>query len=304
MKKNISLEIHYSKEGHQTFSILGHDVTDTITALIQTGKGIISDDNVKIRDSVSPFIRLAIRNAEMLRSNLLQKKDILCMEGMSSQKVRHFLNSVCSTALSSREKALCSSNIFSEKNYFEVGCASGSTYISSNFNSGLNSSYVCDLFLEAKNGVNGKDKFLENCLLHLDHVPKNIFSEDCFKLDLNKFKHKINIYFYDGDHSVKSHELALTYFEDIFDDTVMVIIDDWDDRRVQLGTLIGLSKINYDIVSWFPCKGRTGFLELEDVVIKNFGITLNGEKTFGNLSAWWNGLLIIVLKKSSIGEKI
>jgi len=292
VKQNIFLDATYNAEGrHQTFSILGHDVTDTISSLIQAGKGIVSGDIAKTRDSVIPFISRAIRNAEIFRSNLMQK-DILRIKGMSSQKVRHFLN------------LICSSNIFLEKNYFEVGCASGSTYISSNFNSGLNSSYVCDLFLEAKNGANGKDKFLENCMLHLGHVPENVFSEDCFKLDLNKIKHKINIYFYDGDHSVKSHELALTYFEDIFDETVMVIIDDWDDWRVQLGTLVGLSKINYDIVSWFSCKGRTGFLELNNVIIKNHGLILKGEETFGDLSTWWNGLLIIVLRKSSIGEKI
>jgi len=291
MKQDVFLDIQYDKNGRGIFSISGHDVTDTVSALIKAGRGDISEDARNIVRGKGALIELGIRNAEIFRSNLSQN-DILRIPGMSSQKIRHFLN------------LICSSDIFLEKNYFEIGCASGSTYISSNFNSNLNSSYVCDLFLEEKNGPDGKSIFLENCMNYLGYIPENIFSEDCFKLDLNKLKHKINIYFYDGDHSIEAHEKSLTYFEDIFDDIVLVMIDDWDDWRVQLGTLVGLSKINYDIVTWFSCKGRTGFLELNDVIIKQHGIKLNKSEPFGDVSTWWNGLLIMVLKKSKKENKI
>ena len=74
------------------------------------------------------------------------------MDGMSTQKVRHYLNNICSNIIFRKGK----------KNYFEIGCASGSTYISSNFHTGLDSSYVCDLFNEWKNGPDGERIFLEN----------------------------------------------------------------------------------------------------------------------------------------------
>lgn len=286
MKQDIHLDVKYDENNRQTFSILGHDVTRVVSDLTQRGKGNVPESLVDPHMwQKAGCIELALRNSEIFRSTISNEREILNIDGMSSHKVRHFLN------------LICSSNIFNEKNYFEIGCASGSTYISSNFKSDLNSSYVCDLFLESKNGVDGREVFLENCLNILGYVPENIFNEDCFNIDLDKFNDKINMYFYDGDHSVKSHEKALTYFEKIFDDTVLVIIDDWDDWRVQLGTLVGLSKIDYDIQTWSTAPGRTGFLELNSIIIKKHGLILNDKEPFGDISRWWNGLMIMLLKK-------
>ena len=288
MKQDINLVTRYEKINGNVqcfYTIKDIDVTSVIENLRSAGKGPqgpLNEESTRLQGC----IELSCRNAEVYRSTL--DNSILNMDGMSSLKVRHFLQNICS------------SNIFSRKNYLEVGCASGSTYISSNFNTGLNSSYVCDIFNELKNGKNGKDIFLENCLQHLGKIPDNIFHEDCFDLDIDKIKNKINLYLYDGDHSVDSHEKALTYFESVFDDTVVVIIDDWDDWRVQLGTILGLSKINYSIFSWQYMPGRTSFLEIDNLLLKKNGLRIFKDEPFGDLVRWWNGILVITLKKRKI----
>ena len=200
-------------------------------------------------------------------------------KGMSSIKNRIFLNSLCSDA---------SNSVINNKNYLEIGCASGSTYISANCKNNLNSSYVCDIFLEKKNGIGGKDVFLENCLEHLGEIPKNLFVENCFSLNLDKIKDKINIYFYDGGHSVKDHEMALTYFEKVFDDHVIFIIDDWNDTRVQLGTLLGLSKIGYSLSWWHYCPANVHSAPFGGIYFMR-GKLKSSETTFGDSARWWNG---------------
>jgi len=214
-------------------------------------------------------VMLSVLNAEKLASGL--PPEIIQLEGMSSPKVRHFLNSVCS---------------FEDTRYLEVGTAAGSTHVSAMFGNSPEVAVGMDLWLEQKN-EGGKEAFLENCEKCLGQKPTEepsdwyLMSGDCFQADLSKMPHDINVYFYDGGHEVEDHFQALKYFEPILADRFIMIIDDWNDHRVQLGTRLAIKEGMYDVV--FSHYGQA-----------NPGSTPG---VFGDMAEWWNGILFLVLEK-------
>lgn len=271
----------------------GVNLNPIIERLKNAGKfSYFSKDDTELSDLIFNLERSAAL-AEVFASNL--SEDFLNMDGMTTEKVRHYLNNACSSVKFSS----------GTKNYFEVGCASGSTYISSNFKTSLDSSHVCDIFTEKKCGSTGKDDFINNCQKYLGKDPENLIDQDCFSLDLDRFPEKINMYLFDGPHEVEDHERSLTYFEEIFDDTVVVFIDDWNDDRVQLGTMLGLSKIGYDVVFWRhdPANQHIapfgvvpifrGAIRLSNLSHKPRGYSLD----FGDVHRWANGFMTLILRK-------
>ena len=257
-------------------------VTSVVNQIINSGLGsetsMLSDNQSKLILSVEH----AVNDAEILKSKL--SDDILNMRGITStsSKIRHFLNNICELS----------------PDYLEVGCASGSTYISSHYLNNMNSSYVCDLFAESKNGENGKDTFLNNCQKYLEKDPENLFSEDCFSLDLSKISNKINLYLYDARHNVDDQEKALTYFEEVFDDDIIFIVDDWNDSRVKMGTVLGLAKIGYDIIWWNspPAHSQITYL-FKNIFAQRGQVKFSKDDPFGDKFRWNNGLMIMILSK-------
>ena len=139
------------------------------------------------------------------------------VRGMSTEKVRHLLNNVCELP---------------DLRYLEIGTWQGSTLCSSLYgNEGV--FYAIDNFVknfDKYEGVSVKDLLFDN-LQRFDLQDKvKFFNEDCFKMDLNNIEHKINVYFYDGEHSDGSQNKALTYFKPVLDEEFIYIVDDWRDR--------------------------------------------------------------------------
>ena len=279
----------------------GVNITPALTNILSAGKlehvdspYASHDGAAGMRELKSLIFKLeySAALAEVFKSNL--SEEFLNMDGMSTEKVRHYLNNACSSVEFSS----------GTKNYLEVGCASGSTYISSNFKSNLDRSYVCDIFTEEKCGANGKDDFINNCQKYLGHPPKNLINEDCFSLDLSSFTEKINLYLFDGPHEVNDHRKALTYFEEIFDDTVVVFIDDWNDDRVQLGTLLGLSEIEYDVAFWRYDPANLQIAPFgvvpairKPIKLSGIGATRGYSLDFGDQHRWTNGFMTMILRK-------
>ena len=61
-------------------------------------------------------------------------------------------------------------------------------------------------------------------------------------------ENKVDIYFYDGNHSFESQRDALIYFQDCFADEFIYLVDDWGDEDVVKGTYAGIEKIGYEIL--------------------------------------------------------
>lgn len=185
---------------------------------------------------------------------------VLGIEGMSSSKVRHFLNNLCS---------------FPQTSYLEVGCWKGSTLIASLYK---NESSVLQAFaIDNWSEFGGpKEEFLINIAEHLPLESIYFFESDCFSIDKRQIFKPINVYFYDGAHDPLSQELAFTYFDDVFDDVFVAIVDDWNMQQVREGTEAAFNKLKYNI------------LFEEELWTERNGDTLS----------WWNGIYIAVIKKN------
>ena len=98
-----------------------------------------------------------------------------------------------------------------------------------------------------------------------------VIEQDCFQIDLSLFTKPINLYFYDGEHYPLSQEKAFTYFDQIFDDTFIAVIDDWSVTLVAESTYGAFEKLNYTVL---------------------FQATLPASRK------WWNGLHVAVIRKA------
>lgn len=203
---------------------------------------------------VQESIKLAQQGSSKLTPN------VFTIPGMSSPVVRHFLNNICALPHTS---------------YLEIGCWQGSTLISAlhgNKENITDAIAIDNWTLHPERSI--KESFLQNTKQYLQDYPYRFFEQDCFAVPKDIFRHPITTYFYDGNHHVTSHEKAFTYFNDIFADTFIAIIDDWNWERVRKGTKLAFKKLNYNIVyeQEFFTKGN-------------------------DPHDWWNGIYIAVIVK-------
>lgn len=180
--------------------------------------------------------------------------------GYSSPKVRHLLNNLCSLPKAS---------------YLEIGCWMGSTWIAGLYGNYPNMSFA--VAIDDWSLFDGsKEQFYENCNPFLGSYDYRLYSEDCFKMDLKEvFQKPVNIYFYDGDHSAGSQELAFTYFDSVLDDVFIAVVDDWNWDDVKCGTRAAFEHLHYHVL-----------YEIE------LPATCNGDT-----QNWWNGLYVAVISK-------
>ena len=194
------------------------------------------------------------------KANSKLNSAILDIEGMSGNKFRTFLNNICS---------------FPHTKYLEIGCWKGSTFISALYGNELNIEYAVGI--DNWSEFNGPlQDFNLNCnsfLSSFNHY--QVIFEDSFSLSCkSKIKQKITTYFYDGDHSVIAQEEAFTFYNDMFEDVFIAIVDDWNWAQVREGTFNAFNALNYDVLfeTFIPDTGN-------------------------NRLGWWNGVYIAVIRK-------
>lgn len=222
-------------------------------------------DHEVIEDIFVAHVKRSIENAEKGISKL--SPEVLKIEGMSSPKVRHLLNNLCSMP---------------GTNYLEVGLWKGSTWVAALFkNESIISSAIgidnwSQLFGSQEDLM---AKFMRNCSVFLlNSFPHQVYSADCFKINvLQVCPNPVTVYFYDGDHHVTSQEKAFTHFNPILDKIFIAVIDDWEtvdwgsgQSHVQMGKKKAFAKLNYQVLFEVELKAEAG---------------------------WWNGLYIAVVKK-------
>ncbi len=185
-------------------------------------------------------------------------KEVLDLDGMSSPKIRHFLNNICA-----------------QKNikYLEIGSWKGSTLCSALYNNYHiqataidNFSHHCDSTIKPILEKNIKTYLSNNNLV--------VINEDCFKLDLSLLN-KFNVYFYDGAHDKLSQEKAITYFYPVLEDKFILIVDDFNNDSVRAGTDSGIKKMNLNIIKEWRLSAKNN----------------------GDIEQWWNGLFVAIMSK-------
>lgn len=209
---------------------------------------------------VVQHVQSSIRKADKGISKL--DTSVLTLEGMSSAKNRHLLNNLCNRP---------------HTRYLEIGVWMGSTWVAALYDNKENIEDAIAIDNWSKFG-GPRDKFFENCQKYLPGYNYRVYSEDSFRLDLASSFHSqlpINVYFYDGDHSALSQELALTYYDSVLDNVYILVVDDWNREEIRQGTFSALRKLKYDIA---------------------YQVSLPSSK-INDYHTWWNGLYVAVIRK-------
>lgn len=194
----------------------------------------------------------------------------LNIEGLTSNKVKHFLNNLCEAK---------------DVRYLEVGTWHGATFCSAL--EGNNIQAVCiDSWhtndIEPMRDVEGWQSKQGNPLQifqnNLTHVKGtnivNGYNEPVESLDLTKIPHTSNIVFYDGDHTYEQTKNFLDRYYDKFEETMVLVVDDWNWTQIQEATNKHIEEKEYKV--------------LYTKEIKTTGEDPND---------YWNGLGVFVLRK-------
>ena len=219
------------------------------------------------------WAQTAIENAGKEVSKL--NKGALMVDGMSSTKSRHLLNNLCA---------------FPEAVYFEIGSWKGSTIIAATFeNEGK--FYALDQFSSKfKQKESASVDFYANKERFSKHCDYTFFEENSWEFDVSKIEEKVNVYFYDGDHTPEGTIKAFTHYNDVFADTFIMVMDDWNRGHIRTSTKAALK--GYKILfeqEFFTPGGKN-----DPHGTKRLGCMEGRE-----VDTWWNGLYLAVLEKTS-----
>lgn len=204
-------------------------------------------------------IKQAITDAVAHRSKL--DDGPLSVGGFTSLKIRHLLNNLGAISTA----------------YFEVGSHIGSTYISAVYKNELELPggwWACDSFCEFNNDGSTKKQFLENCDKYL--YSHYLMEMNCW--DITKL-HEVcttDLYLYDGAHDYESQKKAVTHFAPMMADEFIMLVDDASWQNVRKGTVDGIQEAGLEV--------------LYEQLLWN-GVDSDADW-------WWNGFLVLLLKKT------
>jgi len=206
------------------------------------------------------LIDLAVERAIARKSKLTDEAMRVPMLG--SLQIRHLLNNLGSLA----------------SHYLEHGVHKGGSFCSTVFQNQLLTATAVDCFAsDLTNQVDPAEPiFLENAnkFLHPGTTFKLIKS-DSFAVSPEQIENKIDLYYFDGDHSYASQRKALTHFINSMDEEFIYVVDDFMLPEVAQGTIDGIQDGGYE-------------------VLYERNLVTNHE--YDNES-WWRGFGVFLLKK-------
>jgi hypothetical protein len=156
--------------------------------------------------------------------------EIMNIQGMSGKMTRHFYNNICSLQ-----------NI----NYLEIGCHKGSSTISALYKNDTVNSIVIDNWSEFGGP---KTEFLKNVNDFLPNQNLIFLDEDSFQMKTELKVDSVDVYLYDGHHSVESHTKAITHFYKYLKNNSIILVDDYNWQMAKEGTEKGLLEVNAKII--------------------------------------------------------
>ena len=199
------------------------------------------------------------------------------VEGLTSARVRHFLNNLCS-----QEGAV----------YLEVGVYAGSTFCAAVQNNDMVAAYPNDNWSQSNLQPAREDINLSLQNVTVDTFVKNLqenITTDSLDFDIQvlkgdssglgkkDFKHDVNIIFYDGDNSEHKMREFFINMLDFTEDVFTLVIDD---ANIQKN--VAITKRFIDAMGLKILYERELLNDLEDPEM------------------WWNGLYVVVLSKSGL----
>ena len=199
------------------------------------------------------------------------------VEGLTSARVRHFLNNLCS-----QEGAV----------YLEVGVYAGSTFCAAVQNNDMVAAYANDNWSQPNIQPAREDLDLSLQNVTVDTFVKNlqenittdsldfdiqVLKGDSSGLSKKDFKHDVNIIFYDGDNSEHKMREFFINMIDFTEDVFTLVVDD-----ANIQENIAITKRFIDAMGLKILYERELLNDQEDPEM------------------WWNGLYVVVLSKSTL----
>ena len=184
--------------------------------------------------------------------------------GLSSRKIRHFLNNVCS---------------FEGAKYLNVGLASGSSFWSVIFENNVEA-VGCDWFSVTTDKSTEIEfwKCLSNAIRYEKTVSDRniqIYTKDSRLID---FKTKFNVFFYDIVHTDEEQYNNIIHFDKYMENEYILIVDDYNEVGVKTGLERAMIDLNYKLKLRAELPGIFGYWDV-------------------NSDLWWNGLFVGVVEK-------
>lgn len=216
-------------------------------------------------DSIDPLVAhvaRSIQRADRLQSNL--PESTLAVQGMTSPRVRHLLNNICSAP---------------GTRYLEVGCWLGALFISAQAGNDVEDSTAVDNFSEFNQHGGVKEAFVANCKTHLGHEPHLIDApfESLAPADTGT---GFNVYLYDASHTVEAQFDGIVRAWPALADRFILLVDDANLPGVLDATREALKQCGAKICRHW----------------------LLPAKFNGDTDRWWNGLAVAVIDKPQAKE--
>jgi hypothetical protein len=186
--------------------------------------------------------------------------DIPIVPGLSSNKIRRLLYWLCQPE---------------GTNYLEIGVHQGSTFIPALTDNDAQG--TCIDIWDSHWALNGAQRvdFEDNLIKHLPGRDVNVIEQDMFEVDLSLIPPNVNVFFYDGPHSRKGQYQAFAYYDSVFADRFVALVDDWNNIEAKEETRRAFADLRYTVeADWqlpgTPCRDE---------------------------ARWWNGLYVAMVRK-------
>lgn len=218
---------------------------------------------MSIEQQYIEHIEKCFENADNLKSKIT--KEIIDLDGMSGVKTRHFYNNLLS---------------IEDGRWLQIGVWKGTSSCAAIYGNNAIVSLV-----ENFAGFGGpKEECMANIEKYKGYNDVTFYEEDCFQIDITKFKNKFNLYCYDADHSEYSTKKGVEYYLPCLDDVFILVMDDWNYREVRNGTYKGMDS-----------------KELEVVWSKEIRLTNDDSHTPHDEAkqSYHNGIAVFILKKQN-----
>jgi len=162
--------------------------------------------------------------------------------------------------------------------YLEVGSAMGATAAAVGLNDNVEIHCV-DNWSQTIQPQQGAfalpNNTLEEFKKNTSHVRNlHIHNTDYLNFNRDLFYKKIDMFFYDGPHSIEETKRAVEYYAPLFNDTAILIFDDANWTDVVQGAEAGIASAGLNLIY-----NRLVLNEIE------------------NPNMWWNGLYVTVVQK-------
>ena len=176
---------------------------------------------------------------------------------MSTVHTQSLLNKICS---------------IENPRYLEIGVLNGASYFAAASN---NDGVYYGVDNWSKYG-NRQDSIKSSIEKYQNENRKFVFiNHDQWTFDLSLIEDKINVFFYDGDHSFEGQSKILNHFDKILDDQIILIVDDYcaEGLRLPEATHQAIQNSNFNLISSWVLDDRIG------------------------RDGWWNGLFVGYLER-------